>query len=61
MWICGRGDHLPGAGSLLIRSILVDDLFGSVSRFDDTDGDGDDDLWIGAPFNRGALMYYQQD
>lgn len=55
------GDHLPGAGSLLIRSILADDLFGNVSRFDDTDGDGDDDLWIGAPFNRGALMYYQQD
>lgn len=57
--LAGGGEHAPGGVGPTFASVTVDDGFGTVARAWDLDHDGDDDLYVGAPGEAGAVYLFQ--
>jgi hypothetical protein len=55
------GDLAPGSTGPTFASVAYDDEYGAEVRPDDVDGDGDDDLWVGAPGDAGSLLLYLRE
>ena len=59
--LAAGGDFTPGVASPAFAGLNFDDLFGADAIPHDVDNDGDDDLYVTAPGNPGAVYLFRHD
>ncbi|MFZ5481220.1 MAG: hypothetical protein ACOZNI_30960, partial [Myxococcota bacterium] len=59
--LAAGGDHAPDTAGFSVYSDNRDSLLGAAAVLEDSDADGDTDLWLGAPAGVGEVFWFGRE